>query len=108
MSIECKHEKNCAAQLCPLDKDIDSYVWYADEEVCCNGQFKHLDWVKRQKSLRKHKGTPDQGYFTKAMLSSVGRITTKSKGVNPDKKKTSEAWVARMMRKKQKRLKINA
>lgn len=104
----CKFYENCDAQLYPLDKTIGDKVWYADEDVCCSGKFKHFDWIKRQKSLRKRKGTVEQGLFTVAMLSSIGRITTKTKGVNPDKKKTVATWVAQKIHKKQLLLKTNA
>ena len=40
MNIEqCRYERTCEAQLCPLNKDIDNYVFYADEVIC-----KHYDF----------------------------------------------------------------
>lgn len=105
---DCKYYENCEAQLCPLDELIDNNVWYPDEDVCCSGKFKHLGWVKRQKSLRRHKGTSEQGYFTKKMLEQLGRITTKTKGLNSDKKKTADAWVAQKIHKKAGKLKLYA
>lgn len=98
----CKFFEHCEAQLCPLDELIGDKVWYADEDVCCSGKFKHLDWIKRQKSLRRHKGTAEQGLFTKTMLEQLGRITTKTKGINPDKKKTAETWVEQITKRKAK------
>ena len=53
MTKECRYGEDCIAQLCPMGDSIDDHSWYPDEDVCKNGQYRHLSWIKRQKSMRK-------------------------------------------------------
>ncbi len=89
---ECKHFEGCYATLCPLHEDLDSCVWYPDEEVCRLTKFKSWHWIKRQKSLRKHKATVDNGYFTRKMLDNMYACSARTKGENPDSRKNMK-WV---------------
>ena len=95
---QCRYEEDCIAQLCPLDETIDDHIWYADEDICRSGQYKHLSWVRRQKSMRKKGATVDNGFFTKKMLECMHAASKKTKGINPDilreGKITPEAWIS--------------
>lgn len=84
---DCKHFTSCEAPLCPLHEDLDSCVWYPDEGVCRLTRFAKLHWIKRQKSLRKHRATVDNGYFTRVRLEKMYACSAHTKGENPDSRK---------------------
>jgi hypothetical protein len=80
-----------------MDESINDHSWYPDEDVCKSGQYRHLPWIRRQKSMRKKGATVDNGFFTKKMLECLGRVTKTTKGINPDilrvGKITPEVWI---------------
>ena len=80
----CPSYNGCEAPLCPLSEELDSCVWYPDEEVCMAIKFTKVHWIRTQKKLRKYKISVDKGYFTKKMLDGMKYCTRKTRGINPD------------------------
>lgn len=106
---ECRYKEACEAQLCPMDEDIDNYVFYADEEVCKNMKFRNLHWINRQMALRKkYKKSSDIGCFNKGMLEVLGRVTHKTRGlkVTQSGEQTPEDWVRTYRKKKSSRVQV--
>ena len=87
---ECSSYEKCEAPLCPLSEELDSCVWYPDEQVCMARKFTSLHWVRIQKRLRKYKVKGDAGYFTKQMLEDTRRCTKTTKGIDPDSRKARQ------------------
>ena len=87
---ECSSYEKCEAPLCPLSEELDYCVWYPDEEICVSRKFASLHWIRRQKSLRKHKATVDNGYFTRKMLDGIQRCSKTTMGINPDSRRARE------------------
>ena len=87
---ECKHFDTCDATLCPLNEDLDSCVWYPNEQVCRATKFARLQWVRIQKRLRKYGAKVDNGYFTKKILEKMYAVSARTKGINPDSRKSIE------------------
>jgi len=88
----CPRFGSCSAPLCPLEtgKGVELTQWYTDEDIC--NEHPNLDWVKRQRRLKKLKKT---GYFTIGMLVVEARI---SNGVDPDSEETPEDWIQKRLR----------
>ena len=100
---ECRYEEHCEAQLCPMDKDVDNYVFYPEEQICKNPKYSSLRWVNRQRALRKHKRNTEIGFFNKKMLEVLGRVTHKTKGIDTrlkNQEKAIEEWMQRCLKKK--------
>ncbi len=87
---ECKHFNGCEAPLCPLHEDLDSCVFYPDEGVCRSTKFAKLQWIRIQKRLRKYGAKVDNGYFTKKILEKMYAVSARTKGINPDSRKSIE------------------
>lgn len=88
---ECKHFETCEAPLCPLDDNLDSCIWYSDEEICRSSIFKKLQWIRIQKRLRKRQVSAD-GFFTKFRLNTMYACSPQTKGANPDSR-INMKWV---------------
>ncbi len=104
---QCRYKETCEAQLCPLDENLDDYVFYADEAICKNPEYSGLRWINRQRALRKNKKTEDIGFFTKKMLEVLGRVTRKTKGIDTrleNQGKATAEWIQRCLRKKSSRM----
>ena len=84
---ECSSYEECSAPLCPLSEELDDCVWYPDEEICVSRKFRGLHWLRRQKSLKKHKATVDNGFFTRKILDKMQRCSKTTIGINPDSRK---------------------
>ena len=54
---QCGLFKECGAQLCPLDPDLNKRIWYADEAICKSRIFGQHRWIKKQRSIRKNQTT---------------------------------------------------
>lgn len=90
-----------------MDKDLDNYVWYVEEDVYRNSEFRNLRWLNRQRALRKNKKNEDVGFFTKKMLEVLGRVTHKTKGIDTrreNQEKAIEEWLQRCLNKKRPRV----
>jgi len=79
---DCPRFEGCSANICPLVNG-GGFIWYPDEEVCLLSEFSGLDWVKRQRRLKK-KAVPDY-YFTLTMLQQDFIIKKGICGLDPDK-----------------------
>jgi len=83
-----------------MDADVERRLWYPDESVCRNNRFNNLTWIMRQKSLKRGRGTVDQGLFSVSMLSKLNRISKKTNGRNPDSNlQTLDWWMGKYTRK---------
>ena len=56
----------CRAPLCPLDdQSLQHGVWYPGEEICKHEAMQAVDWIARQRELRK---SDKEQYFTFPLL----------------------------------------
>jgi len=77
---ECIYwKKGCNNQVCPMLKDHG--IWYSDEDVCNNPEYRDNIVVINQKKLKK-KNAP--GYFTYDMLNRDFCIKKGITGIDPD------------------------
>jgi len=51
----CPKFNTCSAPLCPLDPELKKRIWFWDEPICRNPEFKNLRWIKKQKSIQKRR-----------------------------------------------------
>lgn len=80
---DCPKFEDCEANLCPLDREINTRTWFPDEPFCTFKGYQRLHWLKKQKKIAKI-GNYETGYFTKPILDSLQTIKRGIKGVNPD------------------------
>ncbi len=79
---ECIYwKRGCNNQLCPMLKDNSKSVWYSDEDLCSNPEYRDNIVVINQKKLKK-KNAP--GYFTYNMLNRNFIIKKGIEGIDPD------------------------
>ncbi len=77
---ECIYwKRGCNNQICPMMKDHG--IWYSDEDLCSNPDYKDNIVVINQKKLKK-KNAP--GYFTYNMLNRNFIIKKGIEGIDPD------------------------
>ncbi|MEM3862159.1 MAG: hypothetical protein QW203_06745 [Thermoplasmatales archaeon] len=76
--VDCPSYGSCECPLCPLD-DSHAAVWYSDDDICRNPDFKVVS-----KTMRKLKRKGAEGYFTLAMLNREFIIRKGIKGIDPD------------------------
>jgi hypothetical protein len=81
--LTCVRVIGCSAPLCPELNSADG-IWYPDELICMRRCYASLKWVRKQKKIAK-KATYRDFYFSKNDIEQIKRITTKTKGRNPDK-----------------------
>ena len=81
--MTCAKFPDCSASLCPEMNTADG-IWYPDEDVCMRRCYASLKWIRKQKKIAK-KTIYRDFYFSKNDIEQIKRITTKTKGRNPDK-----------------------
>ena len=79
--LKCPYYDRCEDQICPMDPLSNSRIWYADEGLCLNPEFKKDKAVMTQKKLAK-KNPP--GYFTHGMLNREIVVRKGIAGIDPD------------------------
>jgi len=87
---QCKFYNKCSAPICPFFSDIESAVWYPDEEICRNPDFKDAQWRKTQLKIGRKTNDTDT-FYTFKMLNRNIIVTKAIKGLKPD----SENWQER-------------
>ncbi len=50
---KCPRFEICDAPLCPLDPDMQSRVWYAEEDVCKSQKYNKHRWIRKQRSIQR-------------------------------------------------------
>ena len=85
---KCLNFDKCTAPLCPLDVGSKEIVWYPDETICIDKEFRNLSWVKTQRRLTK---SGRKGFFNIEMLVVIRRGVTD--GISPDTKQSIESWL---------------
>ena len=79
---ECIYwKRGCNNQICPMLKDKSKLIWYSDEDVCNNPDYKNELTVINQKKLKKKNA---KGYFTYEMLNRNFIIKKGIEGIDPD------------------------
>ncbi|MGC9123755.1 MAG: hypothetical protein ACP5IB_06805 [Thermoplasmata archaeon] len=82
---KCPYFGRCNAPICPMDPSKERAVWYPDEEICKNREFKDMDLIITQKKIAKiNKRHEVQGLFTFAMLNRPLRVSKGISGINED------------------------
>ena len=85
--LGCKLWEGCDAPLCPLaELSMELGVWYPDEAIC--RKRKGPDWVKVQKRIVKA-GAAEDKYFTVEMLQTIKQVRKGIKGIDPDRRLSS-------------------
>lgn len=98
-SIYCSFFERCSAPICPLDPDYKERIWYQNEEICQNREFKKLQFIKTQKRIRKYSKKFDiSGVFTFSMLDRRIKIGKGFQGINDELnfksfKSSESAWI---------------
>jgi hypothetical protein len=72
-------KRGCNNQICPMTKKCG--IWYSDEDVCNNSEYKDNIVVMNQKKLKKKKAP---GYFTFEMLNRNFIVRGGITGIDPD------------------------
>ena len=97
--------KGCNNSLCPMLSEPG--IWYSEEDVCQNTDYKDNLVVINQKKLKKKH---PEGYFTREMLSKRFVIGSEISGIDPDVPGStyvrSQAAVDRLYAKREKKWKI--
>jgi len=86
---ECPSFLRCNAQLCPLDKDLSSRMWYPDEDICGATGMSEIPWLKKQRKIAR-KCRDKEKYFTVEMLKRLSQVRRGTVGLNPDGKHESQ------------------
>jgi hypothetical protein len=82
---KCPYFERCNAPICPMDPSKERAVWYPDEEICKNREFKDKDLIITQKKIAKiNKRHEVQGIFTFNMLNRPLKIYESISGLNED------------------------
>lgn len=89
---ECPSFEKCEAPLCPLYEDNKYSVWYPDEDIC--NKIGRPAWVKIQRKIKKRVIDRDS-HYTIEMIESIGRVTPKTRGLDPEGRRTEEVFLAR-------------
>ena len=95
---DCPSFRQCEAPLCPVYEHLSEVVWYSDEPVCRSRQFKH-HWLRVQKRIARRVHDVDAGYFTVKMLESITAVSSKTKGIDPDRRASEKVWVGKRVKK---------
>ena len=74
-------QRGCNNQICPMVKDNSRYIWYSEEDICSNPEYRDELTVINQKKLKKKKAL---GYFTYEMLNRDFVIKKGIEGIDPD------------------------
>ena len=91
--MKCKYFDSCSAPICPLDPDSMKHaIWYPDEEICRNEEFKDLLWIENMRKIKEAIKILKNAnfYFTVEMLDRKLVIDSKVKGIDPDSKNTDK------------------
>lgn len=80
---DCPRYYTCSATICPLNFPEKS-LWYPEEEICKNGDYSDLDWIKNQKKIAK-KVKDESKYFNFQMLNRNCRVAKGIIGLDPEK-----------------------
>jgi len=86
---DCPRYETCNATICPLDNPEEGFTWYPEEEICKNGDYSNLDWIKNQRKIAK-KAKDNSKYFNFQMLNRNCRITKGITGLDPEKDESSQ------------------
>jgi hypothetical protein len=78
---DCSKFDSCSAPLCPLTGEIG--IWYPDEEVCSNHQFRSERAIRNQRKIAQRTKLPDT-YYTYWMLDRDIVIKPGIRGLDPD------------------------
>ena len=84
---KCPYYDRCENQICPMDSLKHKPIWYADEGLCLNPEYKNDRSVVAQKKLAKKKPS---GYFTYGMLNRDIVIRRGITGIEPDIRESEE------------------
>ena len=85
MIPNCPYFEKCNAPLCPMDPNKEIPVWYPDEEICRNIEFRDKDLIITQKKIaRLNRRHEVQGIFTFNMLNRPLIIRKGISGLNED------------------------
>ncbi len=90
MQARCKFYDRCSAPICPLFSNLESVVWYPDEKICRNPDFREAQWRKTQLKIKKRANNADT-FYTFKMLNRNIVVAKAIKGLNPD----FESWQER-------------
>ena len=79
--VSCPFYGRCENPICPIDPLREKRIWYSDEGLCINPEYKEDKTVISQKKIaRKHA----EGYFTHAMLNRDIIVKKGVRGIDPD------------------------
>ncbi len=79
----CRYTSECNAPFCPERNNVDG-IWFPSEAICRRKCFASMKLIKNQKKINK-KSIYRDFFFTWTDLENIKRVTTKTKGRNPDK-----------------------
>ena len=93
---DCPSFECCAAPICPLAESDQDVFYPADEEVCRGKKIPGLaekpKWIPKVRRLRRRLvGVSEVGYFTLAMIRQLGRISARTRGIDPDGRNPQES-----------------
>jgi hypothetical protein len=77
----CPFHGRCENPICPMDPIREKRIWYSDEGLCLNPEYKGDKAVVSQKKIAKKHA---QGYFTHAMLNRDIIVKKGIRGIDPD------------------------
>ncbi len=82
---KCPYFGSCNAPICPMDPHKERAIWYPDEEICRNIEFRDKDLIITQKKIaRLNRRHEVQGIFTFNMLNRPLIIRKGISGLNED------------------------
>jgi hypothetical protein len=96
---KCSYFERCDAPICPMDPSKERAVWYPDEEICKNREFKDMDLIITQKKIAKiNKRHEVQGLFTFSMLNRTLIVRKGISGLSEDQDldeiaKSERIWI---------------
>jgi len=74
----------CNAPICPLDPEMENYIWYPDEEICRAQKYnQNLEWINTQRKISKRAKNADT-YYTLKMLNRNFIVKTGIEGLDPN------------------------
>jgi hypothetical protein len=89
---ECPSYGSCEAPLCPLYEHKELSVWYPDEAIC--NKIGRPEWVKKQRRIQKRAIDRDS-HYTIEMLGAIKAVTPKTRGLDPEGKRSEEVFIKR-------------
>jgi len=95
---KCPYFESCDAPICPMNLS-DIAIWYPNEKICKNKEFKNMNLIITQKKISKiNKKHEVQGIFTYNMLNKHLKIYKNISGINEDLPieefvKSEKAWI---------------